>query len=109
MAYMDEMIMAGQGNGNMMPNGGMGPGMPPGMPPPMGGMPPGGGMPQGPEAEVQELLMLRDQIDQRLAELGMPVNGPANDPMAGMAPPPMNDPMAGGGGMMPPQAPGLLG
>ena len=108
MAYMDEMAMVDQGNGNMMPNGGMGPGMPPGMPPPQGGMPPGGGMPQGPEAEVQELLMLRDQIDQRFAELGMPVGGPANDPMAGMAPPPMADPMAGGG-MMPPPAPGLLG
>ena len=106
MAYMDEMVMAGQGNGNMMPNGGMGPGMPPPMP--QGGMPPGGGMPQGPEAEVQELLMLRDQIDQRLAELGMPAGAPGNDPMAGMAPPPMNDPMAGGG-MMPPPAPGLLG
>jgi len=98
MAYMEEMAMAG-------------PGAPPGMaPPPMPdmGAAPGGGMPQGPEAEVQELLMLRDQIDQRLAELGMPIGAPGNDPMAGMAPPPMNDPMANGG-MMPPPAPGLLG
>jgi len=95
MAYMEEMAMAG-------------PGVPPGMAsPPMPGAAPGG-MPQGPEAEVQELLMLRDQIDQRLAELGMPIGAPTNDPMAGMAPPPMNDPMASGG-VMPPPAPGLLG
>ena len=100
MAYMEEMAMAGPGAPpGMAPMGGMGAAP--------GGMPPGGGMPQGPEAEVQELLMLRDQIDQRLAELGMPAGAPANDPMAGMAPPPMNDPMAGG--MMPPPAPGLLG
>ena len=94
MAYMDEVMMESSGPGIA--------------PPPMGGMGVApGGMPQGPEAEVQELLMLRDQIDQRLAELGMPAGAPANDPMAGMAPPPMNDPMAGG--MMPPPAPGLLG
>ena len=89
MAFMEEMAMVEQGNAA----------------PPVA--PPMGGMPQGPEAEVQELLMLRDQIDQRLAELGMPMGGPVNDPMAGMAPPPI-DPMAGGG-MMPPPAPGLLG
>ena len=101
MAYMDEVMMESSGPGMAPPPmGGMGAAP--------GGMPPGGGMPQGPEAEVQELLMLRDQIDQRLAELGMPAGAPANDPMAGMAPPPMNDPMAGGG-MMPPPAAGLLG
>ena len=64
--------------------------IPSGMPvggPPMGG--PGG----GPQDEVGQLLALRDQIDQRLAELmggpppgGVPGGMPAGPPMDAMPP-----------------------
>ena len=55
--------------------------------PPMGGPMPGG----GPQDEVGQLLALREQIDQRLAELtggaGMPGAMPAGPPMDAMPPP----------------------
>ena len=64
--------------------------------PPMGGPMPGGPpMPGGgPQDEVGQLLALRDQIDQRLAELmggpppgGVPGGMPAGPPMDAMPPP----------------------
>ena len=64
--------------------------------PPMGGPMPGGPpMPGGgPPDEVGQLLALRDQIDQRLAELmggpppgGVPGGMPAGPPMDAMPPP----------------------
>ena len=58
--------------------------------PPMGGPMPGG----GPQDEVGQLLALREQIDQRLAELmggpppgGVPGGMPAGPPMDAMPPP----------------------
>ena len=64
--------------------------------PPMGGPMPGGPpMPGGgPQDEVGQLLALREQIDQRLAELmggpppgGVPGGMPAGPPMDAMPPP----------------------
>ena len=59
--------------------------------PPVGGPPMPGG---GPQDEVGQLLALRDQIDQRLAELmggpppgGVPGGMPAGPPMDAMPPP----------------------
>ena len=58
--------------------------------PPVGGPMPGG----GPQDEVGQLLALREQIDQRLAELmggpppgGVPGAMPAGPPMDAMPPP----------------------
>ena len=74
-----------------------GPAGPPVGGPPMGGPMPGGPPGGGPQDEVGQLLALREQIDQRLAELmggpppggvpgGVPGGIPAGLPMGG--PPP---------------------
>ena len=62
--------------------------------PPMGGPMPGARPGGGPQDEVGQLLALRDQIDQRLAELmggpppgGVPGGMPAGPPMDAMPPP----------------------
>ena len=62
--------------------------------PPMGGPMPGAMPGGGPQDEVGQLLALRDQIDQRLAELmggpppgGVPGAMPAGPPMDAMPPP----------------------
>ena len=71
-------------NGLPMPNG-----MPVGGPP-MGGPMPGAMPGGGPQDEVGQLLALREQIDQRLAELmgGPPPGGvPAPMPMDAALPP----------------------
>jgi len=67
--------------------------MPNGLPMPMGpppGNPMGAAMGGGPQDEVGQLLALREQIDQRLAELtggaGMPGAMPAGPPMDAMPP-----------------------
>ena len=66
-----------------------------GLPMPMGGPMPGAMPGGGPQDEVGQLLALRDQIDQRLAELmggpppgGMPAGPPPMDaiPPGGMPP-----------------------
>ena len=73
----------------------------------------------GPQEEVGQLLELRNQIDMRLMELGVPPEAMATPDFAPPVAPPI-DPMAamGGGGMpippggpaVPPQMPpGLLG
>ena len=61
--------------------------------PPMGGPMPGAMPGGGPQDEVGQLLALREQIDQRLAELmggpppgGVPVGMPAGPPMDAMPP-----------------------
>ena len=62
-----------------------------GLPMPMGGPMPGAMPGGGPQDEVGQLLALREQIDQRLAELtggaGMPGAMPAGPPMDAMPPP----------------------
>ena len=62
--------------------------------PPMGGPMPGAMPGGGPQDEVGQLLALREQIDQRLAELmggpppgGVPGAMPAGPPMDAMPPP----------------------
>ena len=87
----------------------------PGVAPPMADPAMGG----GPQDEVGQLLELRNQIDMRLMELGVPPEAMATPDFAPPVAPPI-DPMAamGGGGMpippggpaVPPQMPpGLLG
>jgi hypothetical protein len=87
----------------------------PGVAPPMVDPAMGG----GPQDEVGQLLELRNQIDMRLMELGVPPEAMAAPDFAPPVAPPI-DPMAamGGGGMpippggpaVPPQMPpGLLG
>ena len=73
-----------------MPIGPMGEPLPYNNGPPVGGPMPGAMPGGGPQDEVGQLLALREQIDQRLAELtggaGMPGAMPAGPPMDAMPP-----------------------